>query len=158
MAAGGGYQTRGGFIEQPRPLLEGRERRIDFAALREAGLQRQVRANERFDLVPNGGIALDLNVGLHDQAVPPGILTTTEGFSFVAGAEIAEDASARWISGANLGLAVEQAIELIKIDGLEDVGRNYGVIFTKLGDAIDLDGEDYGNAVFFKLAGQFDGF
>src|SRR5580700_11116775 len=26
MAASGGYQTRGGFIEQPRPLSEGRER------------------------------------------------------------------------------------------------------------------------------------
>jgi len=85
-------------------------------------------------------------------------LTATEGFRFVAGAEIAEDAGARWIGGANLGLAVEQAIELIKIDGLQDIGRDYGVILTELRNAIDLDGEDYGNAVFFKLAGEFDGF
>src|SRR5580658_18691 len=40
MAACGGYQTLGGFIEQPRPLLEGRERRIAFTALRETGFQR----------------------------------------------------------------------------------------------------------------------
>jgi hypothetical protein len=39
MAAGGGYQTRRGFIELPRPLIEGRERSIDFAALWEAGFQ-----------------------------------------------------------------------------------------------------------------------
>lgn len=118
-------------------------------------MQRQVRANERLDLVPNGGIALDLDVGLHDQAVPPGILTATEGFRFVAGAEIAEDVSARWIGGANLGLAVEHAIELIKIDGLQDIGRYHGVIFADLGDAIDLDGENYGDAVFLELAGEF---
>ncbi|HWO39701.1 MAG TPA: hypothetical protein VNO32_63845, partial [Candidatus Acidoferrum sp.] len=72
--------------------------------------------------------------------------------------EIAEDASARRIGSANLRLAVEQAIALIKIDGLEDIGRDYGVILAELGDAIDLDGEDYGNTVFFKLAGEFDGF
>ena len=138
--------------------MEGRERSIDLAALRETGFQRQVRANERLDLVPNGRIALDLDVGLHDQPVPPGILTATEGFRFVAGAEIAEYAGARWVGGANLGLAVEHAIQLIKIDGLEHIGRDYGVIFSELGDAINLDGEDYGNAVFFKLAGEFDGF
>ena len=148
----------GGFMEQPRPLFEGRERRIDFAALRETGFHGQVRTNERLDLVPDGGIALDLDVGLHDQAVPPRILTATEGFRFVAGAEIAEDASARWIGGANLGLAVEQAIELIKIDGLEYIGRDYSVIFADLRDAIDLDRKHDRDAVSFELAGELDRF
>jgi hypothetical protein len=99
-----------------------------------------------------------LDVGLHENTVPPRILPATEGFCFVVGAEVAEDASALRIGGANLGLAVEHAIELIKIDGLGDVGGDYGVIFADLGDAIYLDSEDYRNTVFFELTSKFDGF
>ena len=122
------------------------------------GFEGQIRTDERFDLVPYGGIALDLNVGLHEQAIPPGILAATERFCFVVGAEVAEDPSALGISGANLGLAVQHTIELIKIDGLGDIGRDYAVILADLGDAIDLDSKDYGDTVFFELTREFDGF
>ena len=126
---------------------------MDFAPLWEMRFQGQVRTDERFHLVPDSGITLDLDVRLHDQAVPPGILTATEGFRFVVGAEVAEDASARRVGGANLRPAVEHAIQLIKIDGLGDIAGDYGVIFAALGDTIDLDGENHGYAVFFELTG-----
>jgi hypothetical protein len=158
MGAGCGYRKLAGLDLKSESSIEGRGRGIGLPALRQTLFQRQVRTDKRFDLVPNGGITLDLDVGLHEESVPPGILATTEGFRFVFGTEIAEDASARWIGGANLGLAVEHAVKLIKIGGLEDVGRDYGVIFAEFGDAIDLDGKDYGNAVFFELTGEFDGF
>ena len=141
-----------------RGLLKWRGGGYGFAALRDPRFQGQVRADERFNLAPNGGIALDLNVGLHEKAVPPRILAASERFCFVVGAEVAEDASALGIGGANLGLAVQHSIELKKIDGLGDIGGDYGVIFADLGDAIDLDSEDYGNAVFFQLTRKFDGF
>jgi len=109
-------------------------------------------------LVPDSGIAFDLDVRLHENAVPPGILAATERLRLVVGSEVAKDASALGIGGANLGLAVEHAIELIKIDGLGDVGRDHRVIFADFGDAIDLDSEDHRYAVLFELTGEFDGF
>ena len=53
---------------------------------------------------------------------------------------------------------MEHAIELIKIDGLRDVGGNQRVVLADLGDAIHLNGENDENAVFFKLAREFNGF
>ena len=55
---------------------------------------------------------------LHEEAVPPGISAAGEGLGFVVGAEIAEDTGAGGIGGANFGLTVEHAVELVKIDRL----------------------------------------
>jgi len=109
-------------------------------------------------LIPDCGIALDLNVGFHENAVPPRILAAAERFCLVVGTKIPKDARARRIGSANLSLAVEHAIELIEIDSLADVRGDDGVILPLLGDAIDLDGENYRDTVFFQLACEFDRF
>ena len=138
--------------------MKRRVRRLDFARRWQPCFQGQIRANERFDLLPYRGITFNLDVGLHEYAVPPGILATTERLCFVVRTEIAEDASTLRIGGANLRLAMEHAIELVKIDGLRDVSGDYGVILASLGDTIDLDRKNHGDAVFFQLAGKLDRF
>src|SRR5580658_6144949 len=101
-------------------LFKRRDGGIDIVALREPGFQRQIRANQGFDLVPNSRIALDLDVGLHENTVPPWILAAAQRLRFVVRTKIAEDASACGVGGANLGLAMEHTIELIKICSLGD--------------------------------------
>lgn len=99
-----------------------------------------------------------MNVGLHEEAVPPRVGAASEGLGFVVGAKISEDASAGGIGGANLNLAMKHTVELIEIHGLGDIGGDEGVIFAHFRDAIDLDSQYHGDAVFFELAGEFDGF
>jgi hypothetical protein len=89
-------------------------------------------------LRPYSGIALDLDVWLHEDAVIPRVLAASERLRFVLGSEIAEDAGARGIGGSNPRLAMKHSVQLVKIYGLGDVRRNDGVILSKFGDTIDL--------------------
>src|SRR5580692_2143142 len=158
MDAGRSYQELQRWQLKGACLIEGRSGRINFASLREPRFEGQIRANERFDLAPDSRITLDLDVRFHKNAVPPGILAAAERLRFVLRAEIAKDAGARGISSANLRLAVEHAIELIKIDGLRNIGGDDGVIFASLGHTIHLDRKNHGDAVFLEQACKFDGF
>jgi len=85
-------------------------------------------------------------------------LAAGHGLVFVVRTKIAEDASASGIGGANLPLAVEKAIKLIKIHGLGDVGGDECVVFAPFLDAIHLNRQDHGHAVLFELASELDGF
>jgi len=118
----------------------------------------QFRADEGFDLGPHFRVAFDLRVSFDEVAVPPGISLAGERTAFVVEAIISEDGSARGIGGANFGAAVERAVRLIKIGGLGDIGGDERVILAALSDAIHLDGEEDGNAVFFEQAGEVHGF
>lgn len=62
----------------------------------------QLRANQRLDLIPDGGITIDFHVRLHEKAVVPGVLKAGKRVLFVVEAEIAENCSPRGIGSANL--------------------------------------------------------
>jgi hypothetical protein len=129
---------------------------IGFCRRSEPGFERQIGTNQRFDLRPDGGIALDLDVRLHERTIPPGVLPASEWLRFVIEAEIAEDASAGGISGVNFGQAVEEAVKLVEIHRLGDVRRNYRIVLAEFGDTIDLDREEDWDAVLSKLARELD--
>jgi hypothetical protein len=65
---------------------------------------------------------------------------------------------ARGIFRADFGAAVEQAVGFVEVDGFGDVGGDELVVFLRLLDAVDLDGEEHGDIFGLQLAGQGDGF
>ena len=109
--------------------------------------------DQRFHLSPNSGIAFNFGVSLHEDAVVPWVVPALDRVGIVE-PEISDDAGACWIGGANLGPAVDKTVRLIEIYRLGYVGGNDRIIFTELGDAIHLDGEQHRNAFFFQFSRQ----
>ncbi len=108
-------------------------------------------ADEAFDAVPNVLVTLDFNVGSHEDATEPGILWARDGVRGVIHAEVAEDAGAGGIRGKDFLLPANKAFILVEVRGVVDVVRDEGVILARLRDAVDLDGEKYGNSFGLKL-------
>ena len=52
---------------------------------------------------------------------------------------------------------MDQAVRLIKVYRLDHVGRNEGVVLPELGNAIDLNCQQYGNSIALQVAGEHDG-
>src|SRR5271156_3544466 len=94
--------------------------KLDRRAGRGPGVcrRRQFRTIQRFDLLPDTRIAFDFYVGLHEDAIPPGVGIATDGLRGIILAEISQDLCARGVGGANRGPSVEQTVALIEIDGL----------------------------------------
>src|SRR5580692_7086504 len=86
-------------------------------------------ANQRFHLLPDFGIALDFDMRLHHQSIPPGIGGLARNWFFtVNGAEISDDVRARGVGGANFAASVQPTVGLVVIRGLRDVWRNQRIV------------------------------
>lgn len=114
--------------------------------------------DQGFHLRPNFGIALDLGVSLHEKTVVPGVLLAVERIPFVIGAEISDDMRARRIGSADLGFAVQKAVQLIEICGLGYVRGNDLIILAGLGDTVHLNGEQNRNTLSSQFSRQRNGF
>ena len=119
-----------------------------------AGFRGQLRIDQGFHLAPYLWIALNLGVSFYQEPVEPGISVAANGIGFVVEPEISQDFRPLRVCGANLGPAVHDSVGLIKIYRLSYIGRDYLVILADLGDAIHLNGEQDGDAVFFQLSRQ----
>jgi hypothetical protein len=97
-------------------------------------------------------------VKLHEDTVVPRVLLALDGIGFVVEAKIAEDLGTVGIGGYDLRFAVHEAIRLIKIRGRRYIGGNDLIVLERLGDAIDLNGEQHRNAVSSQFARQRDRF
>ena len=111
-------------------------------------------ANQILDTLPHRGVALDLDVASHEDAVVPRILRAGDGLAAVIDAEIAQDPRAVGVSRLNFLLAVKKTFVLVKICGVLDILRNEGIVLARLGNAIDLNGEKHGNAVCQEAASK----
>ena len=90
-------------------------------------------------MVPDVGVTFNFDMGRHEESVVPGIPLTADGVVLVLDSDVSDDLGACRVGGANIGLTVNKPLQLIKIDGLGDVGRDDGVILAPFGDAIHLD-------------------
>jgi len=79
--------------------------------------------------------------------VEPGSLWTLDGVLLVVDEVVSKNVCLGRISSFDLRAAVDDAMRLIKIDGLGDVVGNDGILLPELGDAIHLDGEQNRNAL-----------
>src|SRR4051812_25342110 len=88
--------------------------------------------------------------------VIPGVLVTRVGLVFVIKLKIAQDVRAVGISGANLGTAMEQAIELVEIHGLCHIRGDNPIMLVSLLHTVYLNSEQDRDAVLLELAGERD--
>ena len=114
--------------------------------------------DQGFHLRPNLGIALDLGMRLHEDAVISWIPFAVDRIRFVVEAKISDDVRACRIGSADLGLAMEKPLPLIEVYGLGYVGGNDLIILARLGDTVHLNGEQHGNAFSFQFPCQCNGF
>jgi hypothetical protein len=96
-------------------------------------------------------------VGLHENAVVPGILVAFIRDRFVVESKVPDDIRTRWIGSADCGPAMEKAIRLVEIGGLGHIRRDDRIILVDLSDAIHLNGEKHRDAILFQSTCQSDG-
>lgn len=106
--------------------------------------------------MPNGRVALDLDVTSHEEAVIPRIARAGDRLGAVVDLEIAQNLSASCVGGLDSLLTVKKAAALVEIRGLADILRNQSIILAGFGDAIDLNGKKNGNAVGLEAARKGD--
>lgn|SRR5579863_7205926 len=108
--------------------------------------------DQKFHLSPNLGITLNLRVSLHKDTVVPGVLPAVDRIPFVVEAEISDDMRAYRIGSADLGFAVQKAVQLIEICGLGHIGGNDLIILAALGNTVHLNGEQYRDAFSLEFS------
>src|ERR1700733_1158897 len=114
--------------------------------------------DQGFHLSPNLGITLNLDVSLHENTLVPRVLLAVDRIRFVVEAEISDDMRACRIGCADLGFAVQKAVQLIEIRGLGYIGGNDLIILAGLGDTVHLNGEQHWNTFSFEFSRQHNGF
>src|SRR5712672_2574900 len=115
-------------------------------------------ADQRLHLIPDLRITFNLDVSLHDNPVVPGISRAVVWSRLIAESKITEDLRAGRIGGANYRCAVKKAVHLIKIRRLGDIRGNKSVGLADFFDAVHLNCEKYGDAVFFQTPRERDTF
>ena len=113
-------------------------------------------ADQGFNAMPDGLIALDFDVAAHEEACVPGIFGAGDGMRAVVEEIVPEDCGARSVGGDDFWLAADEALVLIEIGGVADVVGDGLVVAAGFGHAIYLDGENDGNAFGLELAGEGD--
>lgn len=108
------------------------------------------------DLVPDERVAFDFGMGFGEGLFVPGIILAVDVAFGIVHFEVAENFSTGGIGGADFSAAVQDPIGLEKVDGFADVGRNDRIILRQPVDAVDLDGEQDGNAFLFEPTGESD--
>ncbi len=94
----------------------------------------------------------------HEEAGIPGVFVTSYVSVLVVEPVVSEDLRVCWIDGANRGPAVEQAVELVKVNGLSYVGRDAQISVSDFGDPVYEDGEQDGDFSVFELPRHGDRF
>jgi hypothetical protein len=100
--------------------------------------RREAFPHHGFDPRPETRVAFALHVAGSKHAVNPGSLRALDWIFPVIGEVIPQNFCLRGISGRDLRPAVDDAMGLIKIDGLGDIVGNNGIVLPDLGDAIHL--------------------
>lgn len=121
-----------------------------------AGLRFDALEHEVFDLGPQARIAFALHVAVDEGAVEPGIADALDRRLVVVEAEITENLSASRIGRGNLMEPVDESVGLVKVGGGGDVIGNDAIVLPKLVDAIDLHGQQDGDALAIQFAGEHD--
>ncbi len=117
---------------------------------------KQAGADIGFHTVPDRRVAFNLGMGPGQVAVPPGVVRAIDGVVAIVKLEISDDMSARRIGRANRFASVNEASDLEKINRLSDVGGNVRVILAALGNTIDLNGQQNGDAELPEGAREVD--
>ena len=100
--------------------------------------------------MPHPQVTFDLSVSFYKDAIVPGILFTAIRTGHVVEPEIPQDTGAGWIGSANLGLAVQKSVGLVEISGPGHVRGDDCIIFAKHRNAIHLNRQEHGDAIFFE--------
>ena len=95
-------------------------------------------AQQSLYLPPNFAITFDLSVAFTQETATPGKPVAFCGIPFVLPKKIPEDCRARRIGGHDFSATVNQAMRLVEIHRLGDIGRNEPIILKRLCDAIYL--------------------
>ena len=94
---------------------------------------------------------------LHEGAGVPGVLVAGDLVGGIVELVVAEDLGGGGVGGVDGAGSVEETVELIEVDGLGYVGGDAVVAGVDLWDAVDEDGEEDGDSLGLKLAGEGDG-
>ena len=92
----------------------------------------QVGEDQGFDLAPDCGVVLDFDVAFGEGAGDPGVARGGDVVVFVAEVDVAEDFGGCGVGGADDGAAVEEALGLVEVDGLGDVGGDEAIVGSRL--------------------------
>jgi hypothetical protein len=103
------------------------------------GLARQIRTEQSFDLRPNFGVALDLNMPFGKQTRIPRKVPALWRLGSILAAEIPNNSGSLWIGGSDQRTAMNQTVSLVKIRSLGHIGRNRAVVAERFGHGIDFD-------------------
>jgi len=120
-------------------------------------VREQPLADQIFNLRPQPRIALTLHVAGSEEAIEPGSLGAGDGIFAVVDQIISKDSGSRRVGRLDAAAPVNQAVRLIKVDGLGDIIGNDGIVLPDFSDAIDLHGQENGNASLAQVAGQQNG-
>jgi len=120
----------------------------------DAGFRLQALADQVFDLGPEMRIALALDVAGHEGPANPGRCLAFNRSLVVVVTIVAEDLSLRSVGGMNHGAAMDQAVRLVEVGGGSYVVGDDSIALPELGDAVDLHGEQHGDADAIQFAGE----
>lgn len=105
---------------------------------------------------PKDCVALGVHVAGDEGAFDPGKAFAFHRIQVVIEAVVSEDCGFRVVFSPNQGTAVDDAVRLVKIDGLRNIRGNHSIVLKGFGDAIDLHGEQDGYASAVQFSGQHD--
>lgn len=113
-------------------------------------------ADQGFDSRPNGGVAINLGVGLSKSAIVPRVLRAMNRVFLVIEAKISQDLRFCRVGRMNFRAAVDYSVGLIEVHGARDVGRNHAIIRAEALHAVHLNGKENGNSAPVEFAGKLD--
>lgn len=107
---------------------------------------------------PDGIVVLDFDVRVHEGTRIPTVTCAGDGIAGVIRLIVSQDAGAAGIDGLNGFSSVKDAVRLVEVYGFADVGRDAPVVFAGFFDAVDLNGEQDGDAETVEFAREVDSF
>lgn len=114
----------------------------------------QALADQVLDLGPEMRITFALDVAGHERSANPGRYLAFNRGLVVVVAIVAEDLRLRGVGSTDHGAAMDQAVRLVEVGCGGDVFGDDPVALPKLGDAIDLHGQQYGDADAIQFPSQ----
>ena len=105
-----------------------------------------------FDLRPDAGVVLNLNVAAGEGAGEPGEARCGNVAVLIGEVDVVDDLRRLGIGGVQQRASVQQAFRLVEVDGLRDVGRNDGVVAKAFPHPVHLDDQEHGNVLALEMA------
>lgn len=118
------------------------------------GFRLQALANERFDLLPQVGIAFGVHVSGNEGALKPGHPVAFHRCPFVIKQIVAQNLRSRVVGGSNDWSAMHKAVWLVEVRSGGYIRGDDTILFPRLGYAVDLHGQQYRNADTIQIAGE----